>query len=237
MERAARERRVDEMAALAGGLPALIVMWAFIVLVFLTNPVRPYATGGFLVVDLLVLVVIGAVIALRRSLPTALVAACAGLAVAVAVQLYVLASGATFTAEAIARLPEPPWSTQVGIALLLGLVALVGGSSLSSLARRGLARRSAARTPGASIPTAPAAVASMSRSSRQARSSPLRPDRPTCHRPISRRYESSSKVDVSPTRHRRRCPWGARTSSSNATETRPTSSASPVRFRRVSAPS
>jgi hypothetical protein len=138
---------VTEVAlALAAPAPAaLLTFWGVIVLVFKTQPVRPYTDGAWAIGDLISLGVLGGVIGfVSRPIPAA-VGTALGLAAAVALQLYVLAGQAVYQAVVVADLTEATWTTSVARALFVAVATMTSGYVVTRVAVGRLRARQPAR--------------------------------------------------------------------------------------------
>lgn len=113
---------------LAASAPAtLIVFWGLLVVVFVTQPIRPYTDGAWATGDLILQAGLGGVLGLvSRPIPAA-VGTVVGLAAAVALQLFVLAGQAHYQAVVAAGLSEPPWTTVIAGAIAIALGAIASG--------------------------------------------------------------------------------------------------------------
>ena len=137
---------------LVASAPAtLIVFWGLLVIVFLTQPIRPYTNGAWATGDLVVQAGLGGVLGLvSRPIPAA-VGTIVGLAAAVALQLFVLAGQAHYQAVVVAELAEPQWTTAIAGAMAVALGAIASGYVVTHTALAVTRRR--AHEPRLIVPT------------------------------------------------------------------------------------
>lgn len=103
---------------------ALLTLWGVLIIVLLTDPIRPYTDGLWLAGDLLELAVLGAIIGLVSRPMAAGVGIPLGMAAAVALQLYALAGQAEYQPVVVTALTERTWIQAVSGAILTGLSAI-----------------------------------------------------------------------------------------------------------------
>jgi hypothetical protein len=121
-------------AAAAPAPAAFVTTWGVLILVLLTNPIRPYTEGVWAIGDLVSLAVVGGLIGLVTRPVAAAVGIGLGLAAAVAIQLFVLAGQAGYQPVVVAALDERTWAESVAGALLAGAGAMGVGYGLTRAA-------------------------------------------------------------------------------------------------------
>lgn len=137
---------------IASGPATLIVFLGLLVIVYLTQPIRPYTNGAWATGDLILIAVLGGVLGLVSRPIHAAVGTIMGLAAAVALQLFVLAGQAHYQAVVAAELSEPEWTTAVVGALFVVLGAIAAGYAVTRTALR--AARLRGRDRGRIVPPA-----------------------------------------------------------------------------------
>jgi hypothetical protein len=143
-------------AAVAPAPAALITIWGFLVIVLLTNPIRPYTAGSWAVSDLLLLGILGGAIALVSQPVAAVVGVALGMAAAVTIQLFILAGQAVYQPVVAAAIDERTWTVAAAGALLVGVGAIALGYAVVRLTTSALRlRRGALGAPTAlgSVPS------------------------------------------------------------------------------------
>ncbi|MEA2613468.1 MAG: hypothetical protein QOI52_1427, partial [Chloroflexota bacterium] len=128
------------MAVLAPAPAALLATWGVLVVVLLTEPIRPYTAGVWANVDLLSLAIVGGLIGLIGRPLAAATGIALGVAAAVAIQLFVLAGQAVYQPVVVAALDGRTWTASVAGAIVVGAVAMALGYGLvrAALALRGI---------------------------------------------------------------------------------------------------
>jgi hypothetical protein len=156
------------MAVLAPAPAALLATWGVLVVVLLTEPIRPYTAGVWANADLLSLAIVGGLIGLIGRPLAAATGIALGVAAAVAIQLFVLAGQAVYQPVVVAALDGWTWTASVAGAIVVGAVAMALGYALvrAALALRGIIRRrgpsaiaSSATSPPTPMPIAIGVVA------------------------------------------------------------------------------
>ena len=149
------------MAAVAPAPAALLATWGVLVVVLLTEPIRPYTAGVWANADLLSLAVVGGVIGLSgRPLAAAATGIALGVAAAVAIELFVLAGQAVYQPVVVAGLDGRTWTASVAGAIMVGAVAMALGYALvrAALALRGIIRWRGPAAIASSATSAPTAM-------------------------------------------------------------------------------
>ncbi len=131
------------MAAVAPAPAALLATWGVLVVVLLTDPIRPYTGGVWASADLLTLAVVGGLIGLIGRPVAAGIGIALGVAAAVAIQLFVLAGQAVYQPVVVAALDARTWTASVAGAIVVGAVAMALGYALvrAALVLRGMMLR------------------------------------------------------------------------------------------------
>lgn len=118
------------LAAAAPAPAALLTTWAFILVVLLSNPIRPYTDGAWAPGDLLALGLAGALIGVVSRPVAAVIGTALGISAAVVIQLFVLAGQAVYQPVVVSGLREGSWTAGVAGALLLAAGAIALGYAI-----------------------------------------------------------------------------------------------------------
>jgi hypothetical protein len=128
-------RRLAALLAEAASAPtALVTLFGILFIVFVTKPVRPYAGGEWAPGDLMMLVMIGVLAGFPGRGLQGFAGIVLGMTGAVALQLFVLTSQASWIPQVATTLPQSSWMTTVAASLGLGLAATTGGYVLTRAA-------------------------------------------------------------------------------------------------------
>jgi hypothetical protein len=114
-------------AAAAPASAAFLATWGVLLIVLLTNPIRPYTDGAWATGDLISLTLVGGLIGLVSRPVAAAVGIALGVAAAVAIQLFVLAGQAVYQPVVVAALDDRSWTIVVAGALLVGVGTMALG--------------------------------------------------------------------------------------------------------------
>ncbi|TFG86221.1 MAG: hypothetical protein E4H17_04355, partial [Gemmatimonadales bacterium] len=115
----------------AWGPSALVTLTAVRVLVFATNPVRPYTKGEWAANDLIALVVIGVLAGLVGRRLWGWSGVVLGMTAAVAFQLFVLTGQASWDPSVVSNLQQPRFAPAIALSLVVGLTAITVGYALT----------------------------------------------------------------------------------------------------------
>jgi hypothetical protein len=118
------------LAAAAPAPAALLTMWGVLIVVLVTNPIRPYADGVWATGDLISLAIIGGLIGLVSRPVAAAVGIALGTAAAVAIQLFILAGQAPYQPVVVAALEARTWTIAVAGALFVAVGAMALGCAV-----------------------------------------------------------------------------------------------------------
>jgi hypothetical protein len=127
-------RRIPDPVTLlmvAASAPATLLVLGSLLFYIFTKPIRPYAGGEWLAVDLGAFVLLGVIVGLVSRGLSGLAGIVLGMTGAVALQLFVLTGQAAWTPSVATRLSGSSWLPTVAGSLGMCLAAIVGGYVLT----------------------------------------------------------------------------------------------------------